>query len=169
MGPATLTLYYFLCKVRGDATFEELETEGVGRVPSDVLAQRRRMDEEARRAGAVVDDVEFTFRSGGANGGAKTLGEATLRNRVKSHQDVGERWYPEILRSVREQLARERREKEEQGRKDEGSSQVSSSGGGGGGGDADGDGNEVGGDRRDGADSRPVDVISRPGQAVQAH
>lgn len=29
--------------------------------------------------------------------------------------------------------------------------------------------NEVGGDRRDGADSRPVDVISRPGQAVQAH
>ncbi|KAK7751204.1 hypothetical protein SLS62_006889 [Diatrype stigma] len=153
----------FFQGVRGDATFEELETVGVGRVPADVLAQRRRMDEEARRDGAVVDDVEFTFRSGGANGGAKTLGEATLRNRVKSHQDVGERWYPEILQSVREQLARERREKELK-EKEQGQGNGSGSGGG----DADGEGHEVGGDRRTGADNRPVDV-SRPGQAVQAH
>ncbi|KLU84016.1 naringenin 3-dioxygenase [Magnaporthiopsis poae ATCC 64411] len=28
---------------------------------------------------------------------------ATLRNRVKSHPDVGERWYPEILASIREE------------------------------------------------------------------
>lgn len=138
--------------VRGSATFEELETVGVGRVPDDVLEQRRRIDEEARKAGAVVDDVEFTFRSGGANGGAKTLGEATLRNRVKSHQDVGERWYPEILKDVREQLARERREKEQE------KALLQGSGGGG------------GGDRRNSADnsSKPVDV-SRPAQTVQAH
>ncbi|EMR65442.1 putative naringenin 3-dioxygenase protein [Eutypa lata UCREL1] len=142
----------FFQGVRGSATFEELETVGVGRVPDDVLEQRRRIDEEARKAGAVVDDVEFTFRSGGANGGAKTLGEATLRNRVKSHQDVGERWYPEILKDVREQLARERREKEQK------KALLQGSGGGG------------GGDRRNSADSssKPVDV-SRPAQTVQAH
>ena len=46
-----------------------------------------------------MDDVEFTF----TKGRWKHLGEATLWNRVKSHPDVGERWYPEILRAVREE------------------------------------------------------------------
>ena len=101
----------FFQGVRGDASFAELEAAGACDVPRDVLALRRRADEDARRAGFEVDDVEFTFRTGGANGGAKTLGEATLRNRVKSHPDVGERWYPDILRDVREQQARESREK----------------------------------------------------------
>ena len=103
----------FFQGVRGDASFAELETVGVGEVPEDVLALRRRADDDARRQGFAVDDAEFTFRTGGANGGATTLGEATLRNRVKSHPDVGERWYPDILRDIREQQAREKREKEE--------------------------------------------------------
>lgn len=98
----------FFQGVRGDATFEELETVGVGEVPSEVKEQRRAV--LARNGGGRLDDVEFTFRSGGAS---KTLGEATLRNRVKSHQDVAERWYPDLLRDVRAQLAREKREKEE--------------------------------------------------------
>lgn len=98
----------FFQGVRGDATFDELETVGVGEVPADVQAQRRAVLE---RAGGRRDDVEFTFRSGAS--AARTLGEATLRNRVKSHQDVGERWYPELLKDVRAQLAREKREKEE--------------------------------------------------------
>lgn len=59
-----------------------------------------------------MDDVEFTFRRGGA---ARTLGEATLRNRVKSHPDVGERWYPDILASVREEQARLKRQEEDKG------------------------------------------------------
>ncbi|KAI0392774.1 hypothetical protein F5Y17DRAFT_435031 [Xylariaceae sp. FL0594] len=92
----------FFQGVRGSATFEELETVGVGAVPEAVKEQRRRVLLEA--GGRRLDDVEFTFRSGGV---AKTLGEATLRNRVKSHPDVGERWYPDILRSIREQEARE--------------------------------------------------------------
>lgn len=98
----------FFQGVRGDATFDELETVGVGEVPADVREQRRAVLE---RAGGRRDDVEFTFRSGAS--AARTLGEATLRNRVKSHQDVGERWYPELLRDVRAQLAREKREREE--------------------------------------------------------
>lgn len=54
------------------------------------------------RNGGRIDDVEFTFKKGNK---AKTLGEATLRNRVKSHQDVGERWYPDVLRDLREEWA----------------------------------------------------------------
>lgn len=62
------------------------------------------------RNGGRIDDVEFTFRAGGVS---KTLGEATLRNRVKSHQDVGERWYPDILAGIREEQARAKKQREE--------------------------------------------------------
>ncbi|KXH66166.1 2OG-Fe(II)oxygenase superfamily protein [Colletotrichum salicis] len=91
----------FFQGVRGDADFEDLETVGIGRVPEDIREQRRLVLE--RNGGARLDDVEFTFRRGGV---AKTLGEATLRNRVKSHPDVGERWYPDILAAIREEQAR---------------------------------------------------------------
>jgi hypothetical protein len=75
---------------------------GVGRVPEEIRDMRRRVVE---RNGGRLDDVEFTFRGGY---GAKTLGEATLKNRVKSHPDVGERWYPDILKQIREQQRIER-------------------------------------------------------------
>lgn len=95
----------FFQGVRGDATFEDLETVGVGAVPEAIKQQRRRVLEAN---GGRLDDVEFTFRGGGV---AKTLGEATLRNRVKSHPDVGERWYPEILQDIRQEQAKEARVK----------------------------------------------------------
>ncbi|KAK3396391.1 hypothetical protein B0T20DRAFT_269842 [Sordaria brevicollis] len=91
----------FFQGVRGDTTFEDLEKVGVGQVPEHVKEQRRKVLE--KNGGQRLDDVEFTFRKGGV---ATTLGEATLRNRVKSHPDVGERWYPEILKSIREEQAR---------------------------------------------------------------
>lgn len=87
----------FFQGVRGDADFEDLEKVGVGQVPEAIREQRRRVLEAN---GGRLDDVEFTFRGGGV---AKTLGEATLRNRVKSHPDVGERWYPDILAQIREE------------------------------------------------------------------
>lgn len=65
-------------------------------VPPHVRALRE--DILARQNGRV-DDVEFTFRAGQWN----HLGEATLMNRIKSHQDVGERWYPDLLAKIREQ------------------------------------------------------------------
>jgi len=46
--------------------------------------------------------VEFTFEKGRWG----HLGEATLWNRVKSHTDVGERWYPEILGMIRAEQAK---------------------------------------------------------------
>lgn len=91
----------FFQGVRASTTFEELEEVGVGEVPEVVRLQRQKVLEAN---GGRLDDVEFTFRKGGV---AKTLGEATLRNRVKSHPDVGERWYPEILKDIREQQTRE--------------------------------------------------------------
>ncbi|KAJ3956503.1 hypothetical protein N0V92_006942 [Colletotrichum tropicale] len=87
----------FFQGVRGDAEFEDLESVGVGSVPEEVKEQRRQVIE---KNGGRLDDVEFTFRKGGV---ATTLGEATLRNRVKSHPDVGERWYPDILAAIREE------------------------------------------------------------------
>lgn len=91
----------FFQGVAPDTTFEDLEGVGVGDVPAEV----RRMREEvlAASGGRRLDDVEFTFRGGGV---ARTLGEATLRNRVKSHPDVGERFYPDILAQIREEQAR---------------------------------------------------------------
>ncbi|KAL6829467.1 hypothetical protein V8C40DRAFT_230333 [Trichoderma camerunense] len=89
----------FFQGVKLDATFEELETVGIGKVPEEVKEQRQQIVE---RNGGRIDDVEFTFRKGSV---ATTMGEATLRNRVKSHQDVGERWYPDILKSILEEQA----------------------------------------------------------------
>ncbi|KAG9238067.1 hypothetical protein BJ875DRAFT_95725 [Amylocarpus encephaloides] len=95
-----------------DAEFDELNDldngGGVGRVPAEIREMRRKIVE---RNGGRLDDVEFTFSGGG---GSKTLGEATLKNRAKSHPDVGERWYPEILAEIRrkQQLGREEAEAE---------------------------------------------------------
>ncbi|KAI2628025.1 Clavaminate synthase-like protein [Hypomontagnella submonticulosa] len=96
----------FFQGVRASTTFEELESVGVGQVPEGIRRQREKVLEAN---GGRLDDVEFTFRKGGV---AATLGEATLRNRVKSHPDVGERWYPEILRDIREEQAREAAQKQ---------------------------------------------------------
>jgi isopenicillin N synthase-like dioxygenase len=93
-----------------DAEFDELNDldggGGVGRVPEEIKEMRRKV---VARNGGRLDDVEFTFRGGH---GARTLGEATLKNRIKSHPDVGERWYPDILAEIRAQQAREREEAE---------------------------------------------------------
>ena len=83
----------FFQGVSYDAKFESMD------VPAHVHALRKEiLDCEGRR-----DDVEFTFVKGKWN----HLGEATLFNRVKSHPDVSERWYPELLAQVREQQAAE--------------------------------------------------------------
>lgn len=77
----------FFQGVSYDAEFEAMS------VPQHVLALR----DEARKARR--DDVEFTF----VKGRWGHLGEATLINRIRSHPDVGERWYPELLKKIRAQ------------------------------------------------------------------
>lgn len=82
----------FFQGVSYDATFESME------VPEGVRTLRRQVLD---RQGGRRDDVEFTF----VKGRWRHLGEATLMNRVKSHTDVAERWYPELLRELRRQQA----------------------------------------------------------------
>ncbi|KAF2198703.1 Clavaminate synthase-like protein [Delitschia confertaspora ATCC 74209] len=79
----------FFQGVSYDAKFESMD------VPESVL----RLRDEARKNRR--DDVEFTF----VKGRWGHLGEATLMNRVKSHPDVGERWYPKLLAQIRAQQA----------------------------------------------------------------
>ncbi|KAK5310602.1 hypothetical protein LTR70_009367 [Exophiala xenobiotica] len=73
-----------------DATFESMDVpENVKKLRQDILARR----------GGRLDDIEFTF----VKGMWSRLGEATLMNRIKSHPDVSEIWYPELLQKIREQ------------------------------------------------------------------
>ncbi|KAM0142461.1 hypothetical protein ACHAO1_001333 [Botrytis cinerea] len=95
----------FFQGVRGSTRFEELNGVGIGDIKEEVRQMRRKVLESV---GGRLDDVEFTFRGGGK---ADTLGEATLRNRIKSHVDVGEKWYPEILADVKAEQEAERRQK----------------------------------------------------------
>lgn len=89
----------FFQGVSYDAKFESME------VPEEVRALRT---EVLERSGGRLDDVEFTFVKGRWN----HLGEATLMNRVKSHPDVGERWYPDLLKQIRVQQAEVAKTKE---------------------------------------------------------
>lgn len=84
----------FFQGVSYNAKFESMD------VPDHVLELRRDILE---REGGRKDDVEFTFVKGRWN----HLGEATLMNRIKSHPDVGERWYPELLQQIRQEQATE--------------------------------------------------------------
>lgn len=92
----------FFQGVSYDAKFESMQ------VPEGVRELRRRVLAENDEGDGRRDDVEFTF----VKGRWAHLGEATLMNRVKSHTDVSERWYPELLRRVREEQAREAEAKE---------------------------------------------------------
>lgn len=84
----------FFQGVSYDAKFESMD------VPDHVRALRKDILE---REGGRRDDVEFTF----VKGRWSHLGEATLMNRVKSHPDVAERWYPDLLKQIRQQQAQE--------------------------------------------------------------
>lgn len=97
----------FFQGVSYDATFESVN------VPKDVLKIKEELVE--KRGGERRDDVEFTFTKGRWG----HLGEATLTNRIRSHPDVGERWYPEILARVREEERKAAEKKESQGREKE--------------------------------------------------
>nr|OQO03078.1 hypothetical protein B0A51_17923 [Rachicladosporium sp. CCFEE 5018] len=73
----------FFQGVSYDAKFEAMD------VPESVR--------KVKQGGERRDDVEFTFVKGRWN----HLGEATLMNRVRSHPDVGARWFPDLLAQVK--------------------------------------------------------------------
>jgi len=71
----------FFQGVSFDARFEDFNDE----IPEWI---RKMKEDSIKRSGGRQDSVEFTF----VKGKWKSLGEATLMNRVKSHPDVGQRW-----------------------------------------------------------------------------
>ena len=89
----------FFQGVSYDATFESMD------VPTAIQELRKHILE---RNGGRRDDVEFTFEKGRW----AHLGEATLMNRIKSHPDVGERWYPDLLAQIREQQRKQKLQEE---------------------------------------------------------
>ncbi|KAL7267754.1 hypothetical protein RUND412_009645 [Rhizina undulata] len=80
----------FFQGVSYDATFESMD------VPTHILELKNSL---RQRQGDHIDSVEMTFKKEQFN----RLGEATLMNRVKSHPDVGEKYYPDLLAIIREQ------------------------------------------------------------------
>lgn len=87
----------FFQGVSYDSTFECVD------IPAEVLRMRKEIQEKREKElGLRRDDVEFTFEKGRWS----HLGEASLANRIRSHPDVGEIWYPELLEKIR----REQRE-----------------------------------------------------------
>ncbi|KAK6340319.1 hypothetical protein TWF730_002082 [Orbilia blumenaviensis] len=88
----------FFQGVSYDASFEDMN------VPESVLALKRQI------LGGSKDSIEFTFKKDRF----KHLGEATLLNRIKSHPDVGEKYYPDLLSAIREREARDAEELERQ-------------------------------------------------------
>lgn len=68
-------------------------------IPEEVLKLR---DERDRRIDAWGVDVGFQFIPDDEH----PVGHAVFRNRIKSHQDVAARWYPEILKEVLHEYSR---------------------------------------------------------------
>ncbi|KAI9803613.1 MAG: hypothetical protein M1825_001956 [Sarcosagium campestre] len=96
----------FFQGVSYDATFEAMG------VPEEVKALKRsvRAAEVERGGGAVKDEADFQF----VKGRWGHLGEATLANRIRSHPDVGERWYPDILAQIRAEQEQEQEQEQHQ-------------------------------------------------------
>ncbi|KAK6496705.1 hypothetical protein TWF481_001693 [Arthrobotrys musiformis] len=88
----------FFQGVSYDASFSDMA------VPESVLALKRQI------LGGSKDSIEFTFKKDRF----KHLGEATLLNRIKSHPDVGEKYYPDLLAKIREREAQDAGELERQ-------------------------------------------------------
>lgn len=66
----------------------------VKNIPSDVIAMK---DERDRKISNWAVDVGFQFVPDVSK---NPVGYSVFRNRIKSHQDVAQRWYPDILKQV---------------------------------------------------------------------
>lgn len=69
----------------------------VDAIPAEVIAERDARDAQIEGWGA---DVGFQFIPDVSK---HPVGHSVFRNRIKSHQDVAQRWYPDILQEVLQQ------------------------------------------------------------------
>ncbi|CAH2352801.1 hypothetical protein CLIB1423_08S01376 [[Candida] railenensis] len=66
----------------------------IGNIPPEILQLKEERDKKIAGWGV---DVGFQFKPDISK---NPVGYAVFRNRIKSHQDVSARWYPEILKEV---------------------------------------------------------------------
>ncbi|KAI5959578.1 uncharacterized protein KGF55_005222 [Candida pseudojiufengensis] len=66
----------------------------VQNIPEDIIEQKNRRDQKIKDWAV---DVGFQFKPDISK---EPVGYAVFRNRIKSHQDVAKKWYPEILKQV---------------------------------------------------------------------
>lgn len=66
-------------------------------IPADVLALRDRRDEQLKKWGTGIG-FQFTPELE-----KEPVGVAVFMNRIKAHQDVAKRWYPDVLEQVLQQ------------------------------------------------------------------
>ena len=78
----------FFQGVSYDAQFESVN------IPEEVQAEKRALVDAS--GGRRLDDVEFAF----VKGRFQNHGEATLWFRCKSHEDVAQKWYPELWKRI---------------------------------------------------------------------
>lgn len=78
----------FFQGVSYDTKFESVD------IPESIRREKEAFIEKS--GGQRMDDVEFTF----VKGKFRSHGEATFFNRCKSHEDVAQRWYPDIWEKI---------------------------------------------------------------------
>ncbi|KAI9841078.1 MAG: hypothetical protein M1838_003788 [Thelocarpon superellum] len=95
----------FFQGVSYDAAFESMSVPDHLRALKEESVRAGRAERDKKRDGQGEGEgegngeVEFTF----VKGRWIHLGEATLANRVRSHPDVGQRWYPDLLAQIQAQ------------------------------------------------------------------
>jgi hypothetical protein len=85
----------FFQGVSYDAAFESMTIpQHVFDLKNEFIRKARDSSGEKEEGGIDArEEIEFTFKKQQFD----RLGQATLMNRVKSHPDVGEKWYPDLL------------------------------------------------------------------------
>ncbi|RPA76614.1 putative isopenicillin N synthetase [Ascobolus immersus RN42] len=85
----------FFQGVSYDAAFESMTIpQSVFDLKNEYIRKAREVSgEKEEESGDAREEIEFTFKKQQFD----RLGQATLMNRVKSHPDVGEKWYPDLL------------------------------------------------------------------------
>lgn len=66
----------------------------VDNLPQEVIDLKNERDKKIKDWGV---DTGFQFEPDVSK---EPIGHAVFRNRIKSHQDVAKKWYPDVLKSV---------------------------------------------------------------------
>ena len=103
-GVAKATIHRVLVPEKGTGTrisipfFQTIDLDSskgvVDNLPQEVIDLKNERDKKIKDWGV---DTGFQFEPDVSK---EPIGHAVFRNRIKSHQDVAKKWYPDVLKSV---------------------------------------------------------------------